>query len=62
MIERKQMAFPSGYSDGMDLRDYFAALAMQASLQNDPEDFIDKTTHAEWAYDIADAMMEAREI
>ena len=29
MIERKPMAFPSGYSDGMDLRDYFAAFALQ---------------------------------
>jgi hypothetical protein len=47
---------------GMTLRDYFAAKAMQAFL-SDPEwrqemDFED-TTHA--AYHMADAMLKARE-
>jgi hypothetical protein len=42
---------------GMTLRDYFAALALQAlvkGIEPDPQIF------AEWAYEFADAMMEAR--
>lgn len=47
--------------DGMDLRDYFAAKAMQAIITSlHPEQDIYKTVCAEWAYEIADAMMEAR--
>lgn len=45
---------------GMDLRDYFAAKAMQSlSNNNDMEDLED--VFAEQAYRIADAMMKARE-
>ena len=47
----------------MDLRDYFAAKAMQGFMANksnpmhfQPED------DASWAYSIADAMMKAREV
>jgi hypothetical protein len=57
-------AFPrAGYEhassvDGMSLRDYFAAKAMQARVfdyrQNEDE-------VAEWAYRRADAMLKARE-
>jgi hypothetical protein len=54
---QKMVPHSSGYSEGMTLRDYFAAKAMQAllayeesTLQND----------AEVAYQMADAMMEAR--
>ena len=44
----------------MDLRDYFAAKAMQSlSNNNDMEDLED--VFAEQAYRIADAMMKARE-
>lgn len=59
--------------DGMDLRDYFAAKAMHAMLINNPVACKtlnydeDKETCAlaagcisDGAYDIADAMMEAR--
>jgi len=57
-------AFPasSRYNDefnGMDLRDYFAAKAMQGSIAfggfHD-----DETAFAKWCYETADAMMEAR--
>jgi len=48
--------------DGMTLRDYFAAKAMQGFMANkanpmhfQPED------DASWAYSIADAMLKARE-
>jgi hypothetical protein len=58
--------FPSGYSDGMDLRDYFAAQAMQGAIahglfnaekaSNNYADFV-----ACVAYQYADAMMDARQ-
>ena len=47
----------SGNQDGMDLRDYFAAKAMQAMV-NEYDDF---NMMSKYAYQIADAMMEARE-
>ena len=45
---------------GMDLRDYFAAKAMQYWLSN-PIDNRQTEKLCEGAYQIADAMMEARE-
>ena len=44
-------------SEGMDLRDYFAGLAMQALIDNDGL-FSEIPTQA---YEIADAMLKARE-
>jgi len=47
---------------GMTLRDYFAAKAMQAYLDGDDRDSF---TYGEWAiesYQMADAMMTAREV
>jgi len=44
--------------EGMDLRDYFAAKAMQAIRISKPNTDYDKL--AEHAYFIADQMMEAR--
>ena len=48
-------------SDGMTLRDYFAAKAMQAHIVGRGE-FADshKQTIAECSYEMADAMLEAR--
>jgi len=48
---------------GLTMRDYFAAKAMQAILQNDPDyhqkhKFLDL---ADFAYRCADAMLKARE-
>jgi hypothetical protein len=53
--------------DGMTLRDYFAAKAMQSTLADDT--YVERTeTAAEWvaivaksSYEIADAMLKARE-
>lgn len=45
---------------GMTLRDYFAAKAMQAILSN-PEYGDDDTSLAGAAYYVADAMLKARE-
>lgn len=47
----------NGYNEGMTLRDYFAAKAMQVLIDNDSL-FSEIPTQA---YSIADAMMKARE-
>jgi hypothetical protein len=54
------------YNNGMTLRDYFAAKAMQTILADD--DYLEHTeTSSEWlaivakaSYEIADAMLQAR--
>ena len=58
-------AYPVGdservWEEGMDLRDYFAAKAMQYWLSN-PIDNRQIEKLCEGAYQIADAMMKARE-
>ena len=57
-----------GESNGMTLRDYFAAKAMQGLMMRQDAagfDFArapnDAMRVAWWAYDIADAMLKARE-
>lgn len=59
-----EKAFPSqGYKDGMNLRDYFAAKAMQSILKARFEDDADVTMRElNQAYEIADGMMKARNI
>jgi hypothetical protein len=52
-------AFPTHKEEGMDLRDYFAAKAMQADLTN--YDGANWKRVAVQAYQMADAMMKARE-
>ncbi len=47
--------------NGMDLRDYFAAKAMQAFLQDNVYN-PSKSFFPKWSYEIADAMMKAREV
>ena len=48
--------------DGMTLRDYFAAKAMQGMVNYGPwSDNQDRMQIAESAYKMADAMLEARE-
>ncbi len=48
-----------GDCTGMSLRDYFAAKAMQGVLSSpsNPPSF---ASLAEWSYQVADAMLEAR--
>ncbi len=53
-------AFPNFRSEGMELRDYFAAKAMQADLTN--YDGANWKRVAVQAYQMADAMMEARKV
>lgn len=64
-LERVEMAFPvatiDGYTQyGMTLRDYFAAKAMQALFANTQCPF-GKDDVVRNSYEIADAMLEARQ-
>ena len=58
MTDEEQQAFSDGIlnQDGMTLRDYFAAKAMQALI--DKEAFFDDV--AESAYKVADHMLRVR--
>jgi hypothetical protein len=51
---------PSGFDNGMPLRDYFAAKALQG-MMTDPNLDMGCNTVATLSYKYADAMMEARE-
>ena len=54
-------AFPNHRSEGMDLRDYFAAKCMQSFMSSFHEDaHWDGHEYADMAYQLADAMMKAR--
>ena len=55
-------AFPNNRSEGMDLRDYFAAKAMQGMLAENGGGALHNQDLAEFAYALADAMMEARKV
>lgn len=62
-IEYGGPAFPTltddRYFHGMDLRDYFAAKAMQGLISCGDEPFL-ISDMAESAYEMADAMLKAR--
>ena len=49
-----------GYAHGMTLRDYFAAKAMQGGMANN-RPAADTAGWAKWAYQVADAMLAARD-
>lgn len=55
-------AFPTEtdfhFFHGMTLRDYFAAKAMQGVVHRS---VVDESMCAKWAYEMADAMIKARE-
>ena len=53
-------AAENGHQEGMNLRDYFAARAMQGSLAN-TEVVMQDQDMAKWSYEMADAMLQARE-
>ena len=60
--------YNDGYHDGkafkdrQTIRDHFAGLAMQGYLSTYPYDVqIDLDHTAQWSYDMADAMLKARE-
>lgn len=51
----------SGYNEGMTLRDYFAAKAMQSMNSRPDYDDVPAVVIAADAYTLADAMMKVRE-
>lgn len=58
----KDQAFPDENNYGISIRDYFAAKAMQGLLSRGSHDKINvHYVLAQRAYQIADAMLEARE-
>jgi len=58
--------YEGSWVDGMNLRDYFAAKAMQGFMSTLRRHAIDEgyvvtpQQYAEWAYEMADAMIEMR--
>lgn len=62
MIEFPPQAFPDEDNAGMDLRDYFAAKAMQALLSEYPSSENDVKRICRGAYLIAEAMLDERRI
>ena len=58
--EHMEAAFPDQYKDGMTLRDYFAAKAMQA-LIGCADITATPAVFAHQSYVVADAMMKERE-
>ncbi len=56
-------AYDSSVADdkGMDMRDYFAARAMQAYMSRQLIDGFDEDVIAEMSYKVAEAMMRARD-
>jgi len=57
----KTMAEALRIANGMTLRDYFAAKAMQGSLAGKTFDFEEIELEAKMAYEISDAMLKARQ-
>jgi hypothetical protein len=58
MLNTGGPAFPVGNVNGMSLRDYFAAKAMQGFITGDYDVYPHEV--AQKAYQIADEMLEAR--
>jgi hypothetical protein len=54
-------AYPNHRSEGMDLRDYFAAKVLQALLTTDTIPHNNLSVYSKAAYEMADAMMKIRE-
>ena len=53
---------PTGHDNGMTLRDYFASQALQGAFTNPtPSSVYELEYIAEKSYEMADAMMKARE-
>ena len=51
----------NGYNEGMTLRDYFAAKAMQGICSSRPGNLMTCARIAAEAYDLANAMLKARD-
>ena len=53
-------AFPTHREEGMDLRDYFAAACIKALMSNPENEDMSMSQICDWAYSLADSMLEAR--
>ena len=64
-MNKNKNAFPieinENTDNGMTLRDYFAAAALQGLIANKRHMGIDCVTMSDWAYKVADAMLNERE-
>jgi hypothetical protein len=61
MSEQSAFPYTEHCREGMTLRDYFAAKAMQALIARETTFSSNLMLYTGTAYDFADAMMEARE-
>lgn len=59
MVTENSKAFPNHRSEGMDLRDYFAAKAMQGYVVNTNVPVAENIARV--AYEIADAMLAEKQ-
>lgn len=63
MTKFKGFAYPNNMGDnGMTLRDYFAAKAMQGIMSNSSRRIQEIDAIVSDSYDVADAMLKRREI
>ena len=64
-MNKNKNAFPIEINEhtdnGMTLRDYFAAAALQGLIANKRHMGIDCVTMSDWAYKVADSMLNERE-
>ena len=58
-IHKHPTSGQTSMAEGMDLRDYFAARAMQAMVFRNSMNYVDM---ADYSYKVADAMLSAREV
>ena len=61
MKQPRTVLFETFAINGMTLRDYFAARAMEGSIASQADGVYDRSKLAEWCYVMADQMIEARE-
>ena len=59
--DKTWMEVHGGYARDMTLRDYFAGLAMQGLVTNADYDWIAGEKISKTAYELADAILKARE-
>ena len=60
--DKTWMEVHGGYARDMTMRDYYAGLAMQGLIARTDWDTDNPDFYSSWAYDMADAMLNAREV
>ena len=59
-IDPTWMAKTGGFAKDMTMRDHFAGLAMQSLIARTDWDTDDPDFYSNWAYEMADAMLEEK--